>query len=65
MNHSIEFGVRNSQSYYLNLMAQQIKIILRRSGTTYNIDVEIKQEDGTKKRVPFLELSKFGEIETT
>ncbi len=50
------------RSYYPNLSASQVKTILMESGTSYDIDVEIKQEDGTKKMVPFAELSKSGKI---
>ncbi|WP_164914243.1 hypothetical protein [Aquimarina sediminis] len=32
------------------------------SGTPYDIDVEIKQKDGSKKLVPFSELSKSGKV---
>ncbi len=50
------------RSYYPNLTAPEVKNILMKSGTSYHIDVEIKQEDGTKKMVPFSELSKSGKI---
>ncbi len=50
------------RSYYPNLKAKEVKEILMKSGVSYNIDVEIKQEDGTKKLVPFSQLSKSGKI---
>ncbi len=50
------------RSYYPNITAPEVKDILMKSGTSYHIDVEIKQEDGTKKMVPFSELSKSGKI---
>ncbi|WP_082994973.1 S8 family serine peptidase [Aquimarina megaterium] len=50
------------RSYYPNLSAAQVKEILMKSGVSYNIDVEIKQKDGTKKMVPFSELSKSGKV---
>ncbi len=50
------------RSYFPNLTAPQVKEILMKSGVSYNIDVEITQEDGTKKMVPFSELSKSGKI---
>ena len=49
-------------SYYPTLTAPQVKQILMESGTSYNIDVEVNQEDGTKKLIPFSELSKSGKI---
>ena len=49
-------------SYYPELSAAQVKDIILQSGVTYNIDVEIKHEDGTKKTVPFSELSKSGKV---
>ncbi|PKV52032.1 subtilase family protein [Aquimarina sp. MAR_2010_214] len=50
------------RSYYPNLRAMQVKEILMKSGVSYNIDIEIKQKDGSKKLVPFSELSKSGKI---
>ncbi len=50
------------KSYYPDLSAAQVKEILMKSGVSYNIDVEIKQKDGTKKLVPFSELSKSGSV---
>ncbi len=50
------------RSYYPDLTAPQVKDILMKSGVSYNIDVEIKLEDGTKKMVPFSELSKSGKV---
>ncbi len=50
------------RSYYPSLSAAQVKTILMESGTSYDIDVEIKQEDGTQKMVPFAELSKSGKV---
>ena len=49
-------------SYYPDLSAAQVKNIILQSGVTYNIKVEIKQEDGTKKTVPFSGLSKSGKV---
>ncbi|WP_188112170.1 S8 family serine peptidase [Aquimarina sp. RZ0] len=49
-------------SYYPDLSAAEMKNVLMQSGNSYNINVEIKQEDGTKKTVPFSELSKSGKI---
>ncbi len=49
-------------SHYPDLKASQIKEILMKSGVSYNIDVEIKQEDGTKKPIPFSQLSKSGKV---
>ncbi len=50
------------RSYYPSLSAATVKDILMQSGTAYHINVEIEQEDGTKKLVPFSELSKSGRI---
>ncbi len=50
------------RSYYPKLTASQVKEIIMESGVSYDIDVEIKNEDGTKKLVPFSELSKSGKI---
>ncbi len=50
------------RSYYPSLSAAAVKDILMQSGTAYHINVEIEQEDGTKKLVPFSELSKSGRI---
>lgn len=50
------------RSHYPDLTAAQVKDILMKSGVSYNIDVEIKLDDGTKKMVPFSELSKSGKI---
>ncbi len=50
------------RSYYPKLTAPQVKEIIMESGVSYDIDVEIEQEDGTKKLVPFSELSKSGKI---
>ena len=49
-------------SYYPKLSAVQVKDIILQSGVTYNIDVEIKEEDDTKKTIPFPELSKSGKV---
>ncbi|PKV48546.1 subtilase family protein [Aquimarina sp. MAR_2010_214] len=49
-------------SYYPKLSAKEVKNILIKSGISYNIDVEIKQKDGTKIMIPFSELSKSGKI---
>ncbi|WP_074409294.1 S8 family serine peptidase [Aquimarina megaterium] len=50
------------RSYYPDLSVAQVKEILMKSGVSYNIDIEIKQKDGTKKLVPFSELSKSGKV---
>nr|WP_244299785.1 S8 family serine peptidase [Aquimarina algiphila] len=50
------------KSYYPKLKAPEIKQILMNSGTSYQINVKIELEDGTKKLVPFSELSKSGKI---
>ncbi|MBQ0735794.1 S8 family peptidase [Aquimarina celericrescens] len=50
------------RSYYPDLTAPQVKQILMQSGVSYNIEIGITQEDGTKKMVPFSELSKSGKI---
>jgi len=50
------------RSYYPSLSAAEVKDILMKSGTAYHIDIEIEQEDGSKKLVPFSELSKSGKI---
>jgi subtilisin family serine protease len=49
-------------SYYPNLKASEVKEILLESGVSYDIDVEIRGEDGKKKLVPFSSLSKSGKI---
>ncbi|WP_027394099.1 S8 family serine peptidase [Aquimarina latercula] len=50
------------KGYYPSLKMLKIKEIIMNSGVKYNIDVEIDQEDGTKKLIPFSELSKSGKI---
>ncbi len=50
------------RSYYPKLSAKEVKEVLMQSGTSYNIEVEIEQEDGSKKLVPFSELSKSGKV---
>ncbi len=50
------------RSYYPNLKAYQVKEILMTSGVSYNINTEIKAQDGTKKTLPFSELSKSGKV---
>ena len=50
------------KSYYPDYAASKIKEILLKSGTTYQVDVKINQEDGTNKIVPFSELSKSGKV---
>ncbi|TPN87974.1 S8 family serine peptidase [Aquimarina algicola] len=50
------------RSHHPDLSAFEVKDILMKSGVSYDIDVEIKQEDGSKKLVPFSELSKSGKI---
>ncbi|MFD2563298.1 S8 family peptidase [Aquimarina rubra] len=49
------------RSYYQNLSATEVKNILMKSGTLYNIDVEITVDD-SKKMVPFSSLSKSGRV---
>ena len=49
-------------SYFPDITAKQMKEILIKTGISYNINVEVKQNDGTKKLVPFSELSKSGKI---
>ncbi len=49
-------------SHYPEFSAIEVKDIILQSGVTYNIDVGIKQKDGTKKMVPFSELSKSGKV---
>ncbi len=49
-------------SYYPKLKAHQVKEILLASGVSYDIDVEITDENGKKKLVPFSSLSKSGKI---
>ena len=48
--------------HYPDLSAAEVKEILMKSGTSYDIKVEIIQKDKTKKLVPFSELSKSGKI---
>ncbi|WP_103864366.1 S8 family serine peptidase [Aquimarina sp. I32.4] len=50
------------RSYYPDLKAAEVKQILMDSGTSYDIDVEIKRKDGNKSLVPFSELSKSGKV---
>lgn len=50
------------KSYYPKLTASQLKKIILQSGTSYNIDVELQEENGTKTFVPFSSLSKSGKI---
>ena len=51
------------RSYYPNLSAAQVKKILMDSGTSYNVDVEIKNDEGeVVKTLPFSDLSKSGKI---
>ena len=50
------------RSYYPKLSASQVKEIILQSGVSYNIDIEIEQEDSTKKSIPFSELSKSGKV---
>ncbi len=49
-------------SHYPKITVSEMKKILIQSGNSYNIEVEIEQQDGTKKMVPFSELSKSGKI---
>lgn len=48
--------------YYPKLKASEIKEILMDSGVSYDIDVEITNEEGEKVLVPFSSLSKSGKI---
>ncbi|TYP76994.1 S8 family serine peptidase [Aquimarina intermedia] len=50
------------KSYYPKLSALEIKKIIMDSGISYNINVEVEQEDGFKKTIPFSELSKSGKV---
>lgn len=50
------------RSYYPQLSAVEVKDIILQSGVSYNIYVEIEQENGTKKTVPFSALSKSGKV---
>ncbi len=52
------------RSYYPEFSASQIKDILMKSGTLFNIDVQIEQEqeDESQKLVPFSSLSKSGTV---
>ena len=49
-------------SYFPDLSAKQMKEILLKTGISYNINVEVKQDDDTIKLVPFTELSKSGKV---
>jgi cell wall-associated protease len=50
------------KSYYPDLKAHEIKEILMESGTVIDLEVEIKDEQGNPKKVPFSSLSKSGKI---
>ncbi|UZO81708.1 S8 family serine peptidase [Aquimarina sp. ERC-38] len=50
------------RSYYPTLTAPEVKEIIMKSGTPYDINVEITREDGSKEMVPFSSLSKSGKI---
>lgn len=50
------------RSYYPNLSAKQVKQILMESGTSYDVNITFKQEDGSEKTIPFSELSKSGKV---
>ncbi|UZO82182.1 S8 family serine peptidase [Aquimarina sp. ERC-38] len=50
------------RSHYPKLTAPEVKQILLNSGTPYDLNIEIKQEDGTKSKVPFSKLSKSGKV---
>lgn len=50
------------KSYYPKLTAPEIKEILMVSGTSVEVDVEITDENGNPKTVPFSSLSKSGKI---
>ncbi|UZO82065.1 S8 family serine peptidase [Aquimarina sp. ERC-38] len=58
----VSFVASIIRSYYPILKANEVKKIIMESGTPYDIDVEITQDDGTKKMVPFSSLSKSGKI---
>lgn len=49
-------------SHYPELSASQVKQILMESSTKYEVEVELEQEDGSKKLVPFSALSKSGGV---
>jgi cell wall-associated protease len=50
------------KSYYPDLKAHEIKEILMESGTVIDLEVEIKDDLGNPKLVPFSSLSKSGKI---
>ena len=50
------------RSYYPELSAVAVKEVILQSGVSYNIDIEIKQKDDSKKAVPFSELSRSGKL---
>lgn len=49
-------------SYFPSLSVKQVKKILMDSGTSYDINIEVKQRDGSLKLTPFSELSKSGKV---
>ena len=49
-------------SYYPEISASEMKMILVKSGISYNIDVAIEQEDDAIKLIPFSNLSKSGKV---
>ena len=49
-------------SYYPKLSASQVKEILMNSGTSYDINVQVKQGEDRKVLIPFKELSKSGKV---
>ena len=50
------------KSYYPDFTAAEIKNILLESGTSYQVNVKLNDEDGKTKIVPFSELSKSGKV---
>ncbi len=50
------------RSYYPKFSAAEVKDIILQSGVSYNVEIEIEEEDETKKTVPFSELSKSGKV---
>ena len=50
------------KGYYPSLKAKQIKKIIMESGVQYNIDIKLKNPDGSFKFIPFKDLSKSGKV---
>jgi len=50
------------RSYYPNLTASEVKTILMKSGTFFDLDVRVFDENDEKIYIPFSELSKSGTI---